>query len=77
MTLTNNDGDELNSFWFTYQLQSMHVYVRQAIGCSAWERFLVSTIPESSETHYYPWNEQTLKKALLEVSMQFQKLTCS
>jgi hypothetical protein len=54
----------------------MHVYVHQATGYSAWEQFPVSTIPKSSETHYFPSNEQIPKMALLGVSKQFQKLTC-
>jgi hypothetical protein len=54
----------------------MHVYVRQATWYSAWEQFLVSTTPKSSERHYFPSNEQIPKMALLGVSKQFQKLTC-
>jgi hypothetical protein len=66
----------IKDFWLTYQLQSTHVYVCQAIGCSALEQFLVSTIPKSTEIRCFPWNEQKPKMALLEVSMQFQKLIC-
>jgi hypothetical protein len=73
---TRNSWWWIKDFWLTYQLQSMHVYVCQAIGCSALEQFLVSTIPKSTGKHCFPWNEQKPKMALLEVSMQFQKLIC-
>lgn len=51
----------------SYQQRSRREYVDPATGNSVSEQFPALTIPKSSETRYYPMNEQTLLRGLHEV----------
>lgn len=61
----------------SYQQQNRHEYVHPATAHNVLEQFLALTTPESSGTHCYPMNEQTLMKGHHEVSRQFLMSTCS